>query len=413
MKKASLLRFRPFANIHQPLPRTPRESQQLLNALTSSFRRQLDHEYPSSSTTNKDGNSDNPASSVHATDKHLRSILDNPLFRVVPSKSAALNDIALLGSPAEQRLATEPMTVFDELVAAGSVTQSALFNCLKAQYVLATAHTGDGVVEAMKQCKAGSKIISWWFASDSDSRKMLLSSRVVSPTALKFMAAEGLMETAMVWLKMVLNQDIGGRDGRITQALAQQMAIHLLVDLLKAETKYGGGVVSSMRYFVEASKLPTAAGDQLSGQFKKSFLLPGAGHLCHSIVQGDRSQNQQISPELYDEYIRIIESTSKRSILLGSVHLYHPTRPDAGPLLQFTESVSPAWIESWSKSKRENFLRFGCDALRLLIDQERFQEASYLARFIQDNIAENTAEQTDACSAEEEIILNRSGLAWT
>src|SRR5467141_2839805 len=68
MKKTSILNLKSWPKIHPPLPRTPRESQQLLSALTSSFRRQLD------AAGNKP---------VQSTDRHLKSILDNPLFRVV------------------------------------------------------------------------------------------------------------------------------------------------------------------------------------------------------------------------------------------------------------------------------------------------------------------------------------------
>lgn len=242
MKGSSLFKFSPFAKIHQPLPRTPRESAQLLNALTSSFRRQLDREYPSSSSSaNNDENGDNPLSSVHATDKHLRTILENPLFRITPSNAAKRAHQSGLGPLQEQKLATEPMTVFDELVASGSVNRTALFNCLRAQLVLASAHTGDGVVDAMKKSKAGSKIVSWWYASDSESRKMLFTIRSSTVTLLKFMVAEGLQKTAMAWLAMLLNRDLGGADGRISEAMAQTVARNFLLDLLKAEIQYGGG----------------------------------------------------------------------------------------------------------------------------------------------------------------------------
>lgn len=418
MKGSSLFKFSPFAKIHQPLPRTPRESAQLLNALTSSFRRQLDREYPSSSSSaNNDENGDNPLSSVHATDKHLRTILENPLFRITPSNAAKRAHQSGLGPLQEQKLATEPMTVFDELVASGSVNRTALFNCLRAQLVLASAHTGDGVVDAMKKSKAGSKIVSWWYASDSESRKMLFTIRSSTVTLLKFMVAEGLQKTAMAWLAMLLNRDLGGADGRISEAMAQTVARNFLLDLLKAEIQYGGGLVSAMRCYLEASRLPISIDNELGlVQYKKALLMPAAGFLCRAAMEDDQSQLQQMPVEMYDEYVRIIASWSLKSLLLACVPLFHPTRPDATRFVQFTERISRVRLTTWPKTKKENFVLYAITAIRVLVDQQKFAEASYLARFIQENLPEKIGQESasstfDQVSAEEENLSNLLGMA--
>jgi hypothetical protein len=418
MKGSSLFKFSPFAKIHQPLPRTPRESAQLLNALTSSFRRQLDREYPSSSSSaNNDETGDNPLSSVHATDKHLRTILENPLFRVTPSNAASPGHQSGLGPLQEQKLATEPMTVFDELVASGSVNKTALFNCLRAQLVLASAHTGDGVVDAMKKSKAGSKIVSWWYASDSENRKMLFTIRSSTVTLLKFMVAEGLQKTAMAWLAMLLNRDLGGADGRISEAMAQTVARNFLLDLLKAEIQYGEGLVSAMRYYLEASRLPISTDYELGlVQYKKALLMPAAGFLCRAAMEGEQSQLKQMPLEMYDEYVRIIASWSLKSLLLACVPLFHPTRPDATRFVQFTERISRVRLTTWPKTKKENFVLYAITAIRILVDQQKFAEASYLARFIQENLPEKIGQESasstfNQVSAEEENLSNLLGMA--
>lgn len=309
------------------------------------------------------------------------------------------------------------MTVFDELVASGSVNRTALFNCLRAQLVLASAHTGDGVVDAMKKSKAGSKIVSWWYASDSESRKMLFTIRSSTVTLLKFMVAEGLQKTAMAWLAMLLNRDLGGADGRISEAMAQTVARNFLLDLLKAEIQYGGGLVSAMRCYLEASRLPISIDNELGlVQYKKALLMPAAGFLCRAAMEDDQSQLQQMPVEMYDEYVRIIASWSLKSLLLACVPLFHPTRPDATRFVQFTERISRVRLTTWPKTKKENFVLYAITAIRVLVDQQKFAEASYLACFIQENLPEKIGQESasstfDQVSAEEENLSNLLGMA--
>lgn len=423
MKGTSIFNFRSWSRIHPPLPRTPRESQQLLNALTSSFRRQLDHEYPSTSSSDRekpvpgDRSRGNPDSSVHATDRHLRAILDNPLFRVVPSKpsSPALRrDPSGMGSIEQQRLAKEPMVVFDELVASGSVTVSDLRNCLKSQLLLASPHTGTGFVKAMKDSKAGTKVVTWWFASDSETRKILFKSRASTASLLKFMVAEGLQETVVVWLKMLAKHDIGGRRGRLPENIAHQVFSNLLVDLISAETQYGGGLASAMRYYIQTCEAYLTTGNERANQ---QMLLPAASHLCQSVMQNAQTQTKEVPVSMYDDFVKTLSVLAPTSDLLATAPIYHPTRPDVRPLLDFVDALpSSDRLESWSESRRENFLRAAFDGLRVLIDREKLWDAAYLARFIQEQLPGKTdptaaSENGHLTSAEEQELLARLDLA--
>ncbi|KAL4897136.1 hypothetical protein BDV59DRAFT_85156 [Aspergillus ambiguus] len=426
MKGTSIFNFRSWSKIHPPLPRTPRESQQLLNALTSSFRRQLDHEYPSTSSSDRERSlpaersQGAPDSSVQATDRHLRTILDNPLFRVVPSKPAnpALHrDPSGMGSIEQQRLAKEPMVVFDELVASGSVTVSGLRSCLKSQLLLASPHTGTGFVKAMKESKAGTKVVTWWFASDSETRKILFKSRASTASLLKFMVAEGLQETVVVWLKMLAKHDIGGRRGRLPETIAHQVFSNLLVDLLSAETQYGGGLASAMRYYLQACKTYLSVDDGQVDQRRVPMLLPAATHLCQSVMQNAPTQTKQVPASMYDDFIRTISKLSPRSTRMATIPIYHPTRPDVKPLLDFVDALpSSDRLDSWPEGRRENFLRAAFDGLRVLIDQEKLWDAAYLARFIQEQLPGKTdsmaaSEHGHLTSAEEQELLARLDLA--
>ncbi|KAI9929004.1 hypothetical protein ASPWEDRAFT_368014 [Aspergillus wentii DTO 134E9] len=413
MKGTSIFNFRPWSKINPPLPRTPRESQQLLSALTSSFRRQLDHEYPPSHTSSPSSsrpgrNGDRPMvantnSSAHATDSHLKAILENPLFRVVPSKSAVARD----QSGAEgQNLMEEPMSVFDDLVASGSVTSTNLCDCLKSQLLLASTQAGDRVSEAIKDSKAGSKVVSWWFASDSEARKMLLMSRASTATLLKFMVAEGLQDTVMVWLDMLLKQDIGGNNGQLPKQLAQQIFGSLLVDLINAEAQYGRGLGSAMAYYIQTCKTHLSTPDQMADQSKKAMLLHGGARLGRLMMQQEGTK--EVPAALYEQFMGLVTTFTPKSMLSASVPIYHPTRPDIEPFLKFMDSLPPGRPESWAKPKREVFTRAAFDALRVSIDQEEFGDASYLAGYLQQLLPGK-----DHASPEEEFLLNRLDLTLT
>lgn len=420
MKGSSILSLRAWSKLNPPLPRTPRESQQLLNALTSSFRRQLDQEYPLPSSSENTENGDkpvNPDSSAHATDRHLNTILDNPLFKVVPSRGTISHDPSGAAALEQQRRMVEtPMAVFDDLVASGSVNSTALANCLKSQLLLASTPSGTDVSTAMKASGAGSKVVSWFWASDSAARKMLLSSRSLTGSLLKFMAAEGMQDTVITWLGMLLKHDVGGRDGRLTESSARQSFCHLLIDFMAAEIQYGNRLASAMKYYLQAYKMHSLLADQSSPEFKKPLLLSPGGRLCQWTMEHAHGQARDIPAPIYEEFRERIYAMSPGSLLSASVPLYHPTAPDTGLLLKFVEGHPPEKCRAWSNVKQETLLRVSFDALRILVDRDESRKASRLAQYIQQLLPNETDLETTPkkyhTSPEEEYLLSRLDVAF-
>ncbi|KAJ5541553.1 hypothetical protein N7494_006629 [Penicillium frequentans] len=395
MKGTSIFQFKSWPKINQPLPRTPRESQQLLNALTSSFRRQLDHAYPSShSDTQGDRQPLNTDSSRHATDQHLHTILDNPLFRIVPPKGASPDHHGVRGIDEQNRMAKDPMLVFDELAASGSVTPLIITNCLKSQLLLVRSPAEEGASEAMKTSRAASRVVEWFWASDGASRQMLLQSRATTSSLTKFMVAEGLHDTIIQWIRMLLSRDLGGYNGRITDSVAQQSISHLLTDFMDAELRYGEGLASALKYY-----------------------LPGA-HLSRAAMDA-KPLTEKVTPYVYDEYREVISTlASSRSLLFASVSLCHPTHPDATPFVRFVESLSSSKVQAWNDPRRDAFLRIACDALRLLIDQKKIRDATSLARnvhvLLPGNVTENAEGSRIRSSVREEgDIFSHLELSFT
>ncbi|OJJ51547.1 hypothetical protein ASPZODRAFT_415560 [Penicilliopsis zonata CBS 506.65] len=423
MKKTSIFGFNAWSKIHPPLPRTPRESQQLLNALTSSFRRQLDREYPqpnaseeavpTTTTTTTTTNS-----STHATEKHLRSILENPLFRVAPQVDHAGHRG---GADPQKRLAEEPMAVFDELVASGSVTKQAMCNCLKSQLILASLRPQNlGVSEAMSKSKAASKVVEWFWASDSGSRKMLFKSRSTTSTLLKFMAAEGLQETVAAWLKMIVTRDLGGSNGRIPEGVMRKLFGNFLKDAVAAELRYGAGITSALTLYTQSCRMYLSLVDKqpVESRENEMVLFAGGSYLSHWIVDNPQKEVQEVPQETFDEFEQVMSSLFPGTLLTACVPLYNPSSPRPGPLLDFMKSISAEKYHTWSTRKRDAFFIVSSDAISVLIDEGKYREASNMAQLLQqllkDNLRDSLPEKNHQTTLEvDEYALGRLGLALT
>lgn len=383
MKKTSVLR-RAWRKIHPPLPRTPRESQQLLSALTSSFRRQLE-----AADTNQ------PSKSA---DQHVRSILENPLFRVVPPKGQAL-------TPQERskRLAEQPMALFDELVAAGAITGRDIADCLRYQLAL-IGSSSSNAKEAMKTTGAGARVVSWFWASDSASRKTLFKWRPATSAVLKFMAAEDLHDTVMIWLRMISKLDIGGLDGQIPEKPGRQLFKEFLADFIEADLQYGRGIESALQSYLQVVQMCSSL-DHITPETRD--LMLGQGAVCLSRWISDHSSDpstKSIPPDLYERFCAALATLPSLPFSSASVWLYHPSRPTADPLLDYLRKrVLPA--ESSSKltsHKREHVVRVWLDALRLLLDQEKDTDAALLVPHIKRLLHQERQEESGEQGNKEE-----------
>lgn len=398
MKRSSIF-LKGWPKIHQPLPRTPRESQQLLNALTSSFRRQLDQAYPGSVSPREHHGDDqqpsNTDSSAHATDQHLQNILDNPLFRVVPPKaSVPRENNALHRREKERRLMAEPMVVFDEMVASGTLTPAGISNCLKSQLLLLSrSRASSDVRKAMKESQAASRVVDWFWASAGESRKMLLQERLCISALTKFMVAQDLQGTVMTWLRMLVHQDLGGAHGRIKEEFAQLTFRRLLYDLVDAEMLYGCGLVSAMRYYLQACQIQVSFLDPQSFASWKRNVILVANRLVRAVMDGSPSA-EKVPPVLYHEFSLMVASLAPRSLLESTVALYHPTHPDPKPLLRVVEVLPPNKLQTRSGLRRDIFLRIAIEAMRILMDQQKNRDAARLAQHVERLLPGKTNPQT-------------------
>ena len=162
--------FKPLSRfkIHHPLPLNARESQQLLNLLTASFRQQLDrehgqlpfqkeltvpkvivgsskrHKQSSESLSLKNGGTND-------VDNHINSLLSNPLLSV-PNRPLVNNSETL----------RDPLDVFDDACAKGLMNVELAENCLRVKkglIVQSSSLTFHG--DAKESGPAAAKVLTW------------------------------------------------------------------------------------------------------------------------------------------------------------------------------------------------------------------------------------------------------------
>lgn len=207
-----------FPQIHQQLPLGKRESQQLLNSITASFRKNLDEEHPwqtnhdsavdgrnkNSKLALKDALASNEARpNRRPTDQHLASILSNPLFTAPKSHP-------------KRRLSNEslprPNDVFDSAVSKGLMTIQRATGYLAAVEQRVRHSEDPDVFKAMAKYGSGRRVVQWLRASGLENNLEFASEKMFVRKLCGFMFAEGLDQIVWTWLSL-LNSRLGALSG--------------------------------------------------------------------------------------------------------------------------------------------------------------------------------------------------------
>lgn len=397
---SAFLKLKGWPKIHHPLPQTPRESQQLLSALTSSFRRQLD-----AADTNK------PAQSAS---EHLDAILENPLFRVIPSKPA----YPTIESHQKRQetedsfaIVKDPMRLLDDNVAAGTLTGRILKEVLRSQ--LSLIHNGSSNPErAMKTTGAGARVAKWFWASDSASRKSLFKIPGATKHAVMFMVAEGLHDELRAFLRLVYRADLGGTDGIIPRRIADRLFCTFLYHYVAAEITHGRGMASAMEIFVEVADSILHSKD--SESFKERILKGTVLHFGRLMSRDmDARVFKDVPVSVFDKYCKIVESLPGLRPYGLAMRIYHPTQQDARPFMEYVRELRKSKSAPRMEMGQDVLLQTSLNALRLLIDQGNYRDAAKYSHHVKNMLFEErvTDRPNDSYSPQLDQLMDRLSLA--
>lgn len=373
--------------IHPPLPLNPRESKQLLNLLTTSFRRQLDAEHgdlpfrtktgkkPSnnhqSHETNKQRRRSFSEPASQPTDKHMNSILTNPLFSLMPDGK----------TPNAGR---DPMEVFDFAVAKGMMTLHYARACLNAKKRDIIQSPILSVREGMKESGAGLKVVKWLISSGMANNNDFLKDAQFAIVLMEYMVAEGLQEIVWKWIKRAfegLPAYFTIRDPILRNTTRREI-IGPLYLLIRAEASEN---VSLDAAFICLSRAAGYLKGLTVPQMRKVLVAPG-WFLLHEATRLN-SERPAPSPSAFESFFSLVPVLSARPhYQLAIMSLHHPSTPSADLALAFFRERQYADYSSSLRGHNEaDNITLGLDTAKLLLEHERYDDAQWVMDFLQSN----------------------------
>ncbi|KAI8962218.1 hypothetical protein F5Y11DRAFT_323264 [Daldinia sp. FL1419] len=373
----SLKKFLP--KIHQPLPLTHRESQQLLDSITASFRKNLDKEHPwehhddiTSQTpipqtkkpllsTSIPPSPDTPGQH-HPTDRHLRAILSNPLFSHQGKKKL----------PSVPR---DPFDVFDSAVSRGLMTPRRAAGFLAKVRSQIPNGSAEEIRQGMANSRAGLKVVQWLRASGLENDLQFLSDPALFAALIPFMYAEGLEEVAWTWVARLSVRDEADK--------AKELHLSVLSTLLAAIMKQTSYTYSGTRTTLDGSYEAMIRA--------KDILLPSKPHetpfrsLRYAWIGLSQlstvfaSERPKPSAALFDSFVDI---GRPMGVELDMAHLglHHPLAPDHSAAVQYLHEYPDS--VNFHPSVRRRVVCLALDTADRLKEVGDMDEASWVQRFL-------------------------------
>lgn len=368
-----------LASIHPPLPRSARESKQLLNVLEKAFQTHLDETHPSpkdlesnDSTSGSDSIPDPARGLARSTDSHLDSILSHPLLRrksttFVPSHSLAASavatfDAALIGKGLDSHL-----------------VQFCALQYLEGLEKKETVST-DG--------RLGPRLANWFTSMDKSSKKDFLVNNKSLRGLISVMYSDGQEAEVWEWLRVLYEREfdnstflLSSRD--IGDAKAYLQAEDRIVASMMSETMSRRSLQEAAQQYVQACEYRSKRGrDAISGKKASTRPLRNSWHLLAFAILS-RRRNHQIPPQLFDSVLSNGLSINSSLVDHSFIRIYHPTSPSATILCRKLSDAALRNFSEWQKkatkkSTRKTFLVAILDAAQLSLDQNRPQEARVL-----------------------------------
>lgn len=367
------------AKLHPQLPLTPRESQQLLTLLTTSFRTHLDNEHPVHvpekslntsirNTASHEGYDSSRASSSSAlASQHINAVLSNPLFAVKPSQRGS--------KFAASDILKDPMGWFVDQIATGNATLSKASMCLD---MLDKRTAGE--TKRLHNGKAHGAIIGDWLRSSGldASKEFLEICTAKSPTTrpsdtflsrlVPLLIADGKKPLVWKWYTHTWQPGLSSLE---TLAFKKQLLKHM-VHAEASQDLYRGLLLFRRAY------------EWIGEQSDKSYvqLRPAGQFLVQAIMT---KPTDTISQNLYNSFRHSTQFwiNNKWSQAVDSMlSLHHPITASVAPGFRFIQD--PAGAATYANaipSQRRFIVQLSLGVARQLLEEERYRDAQSVMAF--------------------------------
>ncbi|KAF2872212.1 hypothetical protein BDV95DRAFT_571777 [Massariosphaeria phaeospora] len=394
------------SKIHPQLPLSPRESQQLLNLLTTSFRSHLDREHPVVAPQvsrhklrkTQPGRNASPTrlgSSHGLASQHIDSILTNPLFAVRPRHT--------ISSSAPRRVddvLKDPLGWFVDQIASGAADVSKATMCVA---LMQTNMKRSRITPNMHQTpdsgarNPGSLIANWLRSSGLDTSTEFVR-RINDTEGLLHMLIPMLLEEggeALVWRWFTYHPDQRVQETGLDASEIHRFRSQLLKLIVRSKMNGTSNLDEALATFLRAYKLVGAAEYKLNHkvlQAASSMLLQH--FMAHSQVQ--------VSPALYDIFIQSSKDWSWTwpGLATSILWLHHPSTPTAAPGLTFIKDLQKTIIQARTKivkkPKSYVMVQLCLGVAHQLVAGEYFTDAQVAMDFAKDHYPDLVSPQAVA-----------------
>ncbi|KAL5405486.1 hypothetical protein PMIN06_003753 [Paraphaeosphaeria minitans] len=371
------------SKIHPQLPLTPRESQQLLNLLTTSFRSHLDREYPSgpseappaSTSTQlvKVEKSRRLPSSYDSASEHIDSILSNPLFARKPSRR--VSDLAAASA------LNDPFAWFLDQAAIGTADIPKAALCL--DLLPRSQNTTKGRRGSLSNSdrRPASMIAEWLRTSGRETSKEFLISQLSTKGAPRRNLVNRLVPLllfegnhAPLWRWYAYEPEEGDM---LNQAQLSPFKCQLLKEMINAARTLD----EAFAIFQHAFQLAEAG---KRNAYVKSLQVAGA-RLVDMIVSDPQVP---CTPEFYEQFALSTRGWlfAWKPVVQAMLCLCNPTEPDPQPALKIIKNADSFLASTHSKPSRQRFLvRMCLGAAQQLIKEEKLADAQIAMQFTKEH----------------------------
>ena len=360
-----------IAKLHPPSPATPRESQQLLRLLDTSFRRRLDdaHPAPHISKENEKTQHLGPIASPRASGYHLDSVLQHPLLATHGANDA--EDSRLRAS-----------LVFAEAVRASRVSSRLIQSCCQL-YLKGLKQSGSPASDRI----LGRRIAAWLSAISASMRSQILTDARVLPELISVMYMDGLEDVVWTWLSMLYERNWGDVHAQPAPTVNLLDVEDAYVSAMARPSIARGALEDAVLQIVKASEYRIASGRATTKQTAEENdldyrpLLRSWQRITTAILYKRHAHG--VLTHAFDALLEYsIPFSLRPTISKGFLMLYHPETKTADVLFQelrpnADRQLWSSWCQTSSPGLRKVLLLAVLDAAELSLAQGRSQQSHF------------------------------------
>ncbi|KAK5137482.1 hypothetical protein LTR08_008460 [Meristemomyces frigidus] len=339
------------SRLHPQLPLSQKESYRLLTALTGSFRQHLDEVHPpnaTADTTQKSGNGGVSRTSTHAmhssanlADKHLASVLMNPLLAKGRVKQAD-QDFANAQVELQKNPAKDPVSLLEEYHKRGAATIPIARLCLEVFQKSLSGLSEEAKRKAIKETEPGRRVLLWLWMSEQYKQAALVDDEKLVGALVSLLVLEGREEIIWQWLSLdqAICEGEHNRQGDKREYYRYRWKGRFLEQLVATKLEPASkSADAAIETYLKACAMKASAPP---GSHMHFFPLVLANILLRKAFEKGRQDYHLTDPRRYEQLIEVqalAEDSHGPSRSQAHLWLVHPTAPRAQPMLEILQDL--------------------------------------------------------------------------